>query len=173
MQLLRVVGDLEEPLGQFALLDDGAIVSVLNPAMLLGRTRASPAPKASTAATRIVVADDSLTSRAAVKTMLEIAGYTVVPACDGEDAWSQLARGGVDLVVSDVGLPDATGYDLMRELRARMPIRGIAISGWGRPEDIAKSREAGFSEHLTKPVGLQKLEQAIGRVWASTGSRSA
>ncbi|HSK79820.1 MAG TPA: ATP-binding protein [Thermoanaerobaculia bacterium] len=66
-----------------------------------------------------------------------------------------------DLVVSDLGLPDGTGLDLMRELTRRHGLRGIALSGYGMEEDIRKSREAGFARHLTKPVNLQALESAI------------
>lgn len=117
--------------------------------------------------------EDHHDSAELLSSLLELRGHEVAIAESVKDALRLASEKPFDLVVSDVGLPDATGYDLMRELRARMEIRGIAISGWGRPEDIAKSHEAGFSEHLTKPVALQKLEQAIGRVWGSTGSRSA
>ncbi|HSF39204.1 MAG TPA: ATP-binding protein [Thermoanaerobaculia bacterium] len=71
------------------------------------------------------------------------------------------ARDPFDLVVSDLGLPDGTGLDLMRELTRRHGLRGIALSGYGMEEDIRKSREAGFARHLTKPVNLQALESAI------------
>lgn len=122
---------------------------------------------------RLLIVEDHHDTAELLSSLLELRGHEVAIAESVEAALRLASEKPFDLVVSDVGLPDATGYDLMRELRARMEIRGIAISGWGRPEDIAKSREAGFSEHLTKPVGLQKLEQAIGRVWSSTGSRSA
>lgn len=122
---------------------------------------------------RLLIVEDHRDTAELLSNLLEMRGHEVAIAESVKDALRLAGEKSFDLVVSDVGLPDATGYDLMRELRARMPIRGIAISGWGRPEDIARSREAGFSEHLTKPVGLQRLEQAIGRVWASTGSRSA
>ena len=72
-----------------------------------------------------------------------------------------------DLLISDVGLPDGNGMDLLRVLRTRHPIRGIAISGFGMDTDIGKSLEAGFAEHLVKPVKLEKLEAAIARAMAS------
>ena len=72
-----------------------------------------------------------------------------------------------DLLISDVGLPDGNGMDLLRVLRTKHFIRGIAISGFGMDGDIAKSMEAGFAEHLVKPVKLEKLEAAIARVMAS------
>jgi CheY-like chemotaxis protein len=103
-----------------------------------------------------------------LSSLLERRGHRVVLAGNVEDALRLAGESTFDLVVSDVGLPDATGYELMRELLIRMPIRGIAMSGWGRPEDIAKSRDAGFSEHLIKPVPLEKLTQAIDRVCSAT-----
>jgi DNA-binding response OmpR family regulator len=69
-----------------------------------------------------------------------------------------------DLLISDVGLPDGNGMELLRNLRAKSNIPGIAISGFGTDADIEKSLEAGFSEHLVKPVQLEKLEAAIARV---------
>ena len=67
-----------------------------------------------------------------------------------------------DLLLSDIGLPDGTGWDLLRELRAgARPIRAIAISGLGAPEDLERSESAGFSEHLVKPVAPEKLEEAV------------
>jgi CheY-like chemotaxis protein len=118
---------------------------------------------------RLLIVEDHRDTAELLSSLLELRGHEVTVAASVQDALRVANETPFDLVVSDVGLPDATGYDLMRQLRARKPILGIAISGWGRPEDIAKSREAGFSEHLTKPVGLQKLEQAIGRVRRSTG----
>lgn len=99
-----------------------------------------------------------------MSSLLELRGHEVVIANCVADALRLAGELPFDLVLSDVGLPDATGYDLMRELLARSAIRGIALSGWGRSEDIERSLAAGFSEHLIKPVRLDALEQAIARV---------
>jgi CheY-like chemotaxis protein len=66
-----------------------------------------------------------------------------------------------DLLISDIGLPDRSGYDLMRELRNSKGLRGIALSGFGMEHDVSKARAAGFSEHLTKPINFERLEEAI------------
>jgi DNA-binding response OmpR family regulator len=74
------------------------------------------------------------------------------------------AAGGIGLVVSDLGLPDGSGHDLMRELTRRWHLKGIALSGYGMEEDVRRSREAGFARHLTKPVDLEVLRAAIRQV---------
>jgi len=71
-----------------------------------------------------------------------------------------------DVLVSDIGLPDGTGLDLMRALLDLYPIKGIALSGFGMEEDIRRSREAGFSDHLVKPVNPQRLQEVIQQVTA-------
>ena len=67
------------------------------------------------------------------------------------------------LLISDIALPDGTGVELMSCLRAISNIRGIAISGFGMNGDIEKSLQAGFAEHLVKPIKVEKLEAAIER----------
>jgi DNA-binding response OmpR family regulator len=66
-----------------------------------------------------------------------------------------------DLVISDLGLPDGSGLDLMRKLREQYGLMGICLTGYGMEEDIARSVDAGFRRHLTKPVDLGKLETVI------------
>ncbi len=77
------------------------------------------------------------------------------------------AQNSFDLLISDIALPDGTGMELMSYLRAMSHIPGIAISGFGMNGDIEKSFEAGFAEHLVKPVKMENLEAAIDRVMAS------
>jgi CheY-like chemotaxis protein len=72
-----------------------------------------------------------------------------------------------DMLICDIGLPDETGYELMKKIRERKPIKGIAVTAYGAEEDLRKSRDAGFSEHFLKPVELSRLHEAIQRVLAS------
>jgi CheY-like chemotaxis protein len=76
--------------------------------------------------------------------------------------------GPFDLVISDIGLPDASGYDLMKQLKTRHGMQGIALSGYGMDEDVRRGRDAGFVDHVTKPVNFPQLEAAIERVLAQT-----
>ena len=71
-----------------------------------------------------------------------------------------------DIVVSDLGLPDMTGYEFIQRLHETRALKGIAMSGYGMEEDIQKSFAAGFSEHLVKPLDLSSLERAIRRLAA-------
>ena len=74
------------------------------------------------------------------------------------------ARSSFDLLISDIALPDGTGIELMTYLRAISGMPGIAISGFGMNGDVTKSLDAGFAEHLVKPVKIENLEAAINRV---------
>jgi CheY-like chemotaxis protein len=69
-----------------------------------------------------------------------------------------------DLLISDLGLPDGNGRELMRQAHKKHSIRGIALSGYGMESDIKASLEAGFAEHLTKPVNIVQLQESIQRV---------
>jgi len=77
-------------------------------------------------------------------------------------------RGEFDLLVSDIGLPDGTGLDLIRRLRKSRPVRGIALSGFGLDSDLQRSFDAGFLAHLTKPVNFASLEATIRQVAGGT-----
>jgi two-component system CheB/CheR fusion protein len=71
--------------------------------------------------------------------------------------------GAVDLVLSDLGLPDGSGLDLMRQLSREFGLPGVAISGYGMEDDVRHAREAGFFAHLTKPVNFQQVQAVIGQ----------
>ncbi len=98
--------------------------------------------------------------------LLRRLGHEVTTASTIREALTAAHDKHFDLVISDLGLPDGLGYDLMRALRAGNHLRGIALSGYGMSEDIQLSQEAGFAEHLVKPVDLNKLEEAMIRVLA-------
>jgi DNA-binding response OmpR family regulator len=93
--------------------------------------------------------------------LLRNEGHDVKPAASVKDGLAVAAREKIDLVVSDLGLPDGSGLDLMRQLRAQYNLKGICLTGFGMDEDIAGSMEAGFCQHLTKPIDLDRLIAAI------------
>ncbi len=113
---------------------------------------------------RILIVEDHKDTAAMLARLLGATGYHVAVANTAAAALEIADRQHFDLVVSDIGLPDSTGYDFMRRLCERRKIKGIAMSGYGMEEDIRRSLAAGFSEHLVKPVNLSSLEQAIRRL---------
>jgi len=113
---------------------------------------------------RVLLVEDHADTAMVLARLLRLVGHNVRAAGSAAAALELAANETFDLVISDVGLPDATGYDLMREVRQRYPIAGIAMTGYGMEDDVRKSREAGFVEHLVKPVTLKMLEQALRRV---------
>jgi DNA-binding NarL/FixJ family response regulator len=74
--------------------------------------------------------------------------------------------GPIDVLVSDIGLADGNGCDLLRQLRAAGPLPAIALSGRDREADVQSARDAGFNEYLGKPVGIAQLVEALRRVAA-------
>ena len=108
--------------------------------------------------------DDTLMIMARV---LKSLGFTVIAAKTVAEALDAAATNKFDLLVSDIGLPDGSGLDIMREVRERYGVRGIALSGFGQAEDVMRSRAAGFTEHLVKPVNFQMLESTVRKLACS------
>jgi PAS domain S-box-containing protein len=114
----------------------------------------------------LLVEDHQDTARV-MRRVLETAGYAVAHAASVAQARTLAHERKFDLVISDVGLPDGTGLDLMRDLNQAYGLTGIALSGFGTEDDVSASKAAGFSEHLTKPVEWERLRDAITRVLAA------
>lgn len=118
----------------------------------------------------ILLVEDHKDTSDLLTALLESLGHKVKVAGTIADALQAASAHSYDLLISDIGLPDRSGVDLMRELRrSGSTIKGIALSGYGREEDIQRCREAGFAEHLTKPVDIDLLEQAVARLGAGIG----
>jgi signal transduction histidine kinase/CheY-like chemotaxis protein len=109
----------------------------------------------------VLVVDDHVDTCTGMKMMLERRGYRVTVAHSADQAVEKTLHEEFDLVISDIGLPDRSGYELMRELSATKGLRGIALSGFGMENDVSRARAAGFSEHLTKPINFDRLEESI------------
>jgi PAS domain S-box-containing protein len=111
----------------------------------------------------LLVEDHSDTARVLLR-ILTKAGYHVDLAHRVSEARALAAEKPFDLVISDLGLPDGSGLELMRHLSTTYGLRGIALSGFGTDEDLAASQAAGFDAHLTKPVDWDRLKEAIARL---------
>ena len=120
---------------------------------------------------RILLVDDHVDSVRPMQLFLETIGYRVTTAHSVAAALRASCEKEFDLLVSDIGLPDGSGDDLMRQLQGKgHKLLSIALSGYGTEQDIAKSRAAGFQLHLTKPVSPQHLQTTIDSLLAGTVS---
>jgi hypothetical protein len=117
---------------------------------------------------RILMVDDHADTAVAMQRLLNRLGYHVRTADCVQSAILAAESESFDILISDLGLPDGSGIDLLRELiaRGRQPAKGIALSGFSRDEDIRQSLDAGFTEHLSKPVNLQRLQSLLERLIA-------
>jgi two-component system, chemotaxis family, CheB/CheR fusion protein len=134
------------------------------------RTAIAAATPAESRALRILLVDDHQDTCIALERLLVRRGHLVAATHNVRSAMEAAVRNRFDLLISDIALPDGTGTEFMTWLRAISGIPGIAISGFGMNGDIEKSLEAGFAEHLVKPVKMEKLEAAIDRVIGASGS---
>ena len=130
-----------------------------------------PAPKEGRKI-RVLLVDDHRDTCILMKSMLLRRGFEVTTA-DSVASALEAADGFVfDVLLSDLGLPDGSGHDLIRKLAAKADakIAGIALTGFGREEDRRQSRLAGFAEHFTKPINFTKLEAALRRLYEDSSS---
>jgi PAS domain S-box-containing protein len=113
---------------------------------------------------RILFVDDNADTALALSKFLNASGHSVKTAGSAAAALELAGKEPFDVIISDIGLPDASGYELMKEIKARYPMQGIAMSGYGMDEDLQKSRDAGFSDHIVKPASVAQLERSIRRL---------
>jgi PAS domain S-box-containing protein len=132
----------------------------------LGKPEERPAarpPRARTASPRVLLVEDHDSSREALARLLAARNLSVEQASSAAEALEKAKSSPIDLVISDIGLPDTNGYELMKILKDAYGCGGIALSGYGTRRDIERSKEAGFMLHLTKPVQASALDDALRR----------
>jgi CheY-like chemotaxis protein len=112
-------------------------------------------------ARRILLVEDHEDTLRVMARLLRSGGHAVSTAASVQAALDVLDSQSFDLIISDLGLPDGSGLELIRQVKLKQPIHSIALSGFGMDEDVQRSLEAGFDVHLTKPVNLGMLETAI------------
>ena len=113
---------------------------------------------------RLLLVDDHADTRAVLSRLLTKSGHEVLTADSADQALKILDGGRFDVLISDIGLPDCSGYELVREAKRRQPLKGIALSGLGMDDDILRSMEAGFDCHLTKPINFQELKSVLEKI---------
>ena len=115
----------------------------------------------------ILVVDDHDDTLRSMKMLLTRLGYEVLAAENMTDALRIAEERHFDILLSDIALPDGNGLELLKRIRARRNVPALALSGFGMDEDIDRSREAGFADHLTKPVSIDRLQAAISQLEAN------
>jgi CheY-like chemotaxis protein len=140
------------------------LATVAEPAAEARGSTTSPVAPARCEGLRVLLVDDHDDTREVLARLLRRRGYEVEAARDAREARLLSGERNFDLIVSDISLPDATGCKLFEELNAKHGLPGIAMSGFSSDADFAQSKEAGFLEHLVKPIDANALDLAIQRV---------
>ena len=124
-------------------------------------------------ALRIVLVEDQDDSRAMLKFVLERRGHRVRTAADGPAGVQVIVDHRPDIALVDIGLPGADGYQVAHQVRHHLggSVKLVALTGYGQPADIARSRESGFDRHVTKPLSPDKLELILLELMAPTNGR--
>jgi signal transduction histidine kinase len=113
---------------------------------------------------RLLVIEDHEPTMTVLARLLRRNGHDVLTASTVKDALSLASTHTFDLVISDIGLPDGNGIDLMRQLTSDYGLRGIAMSGYGMAADRAQTKQAGFLEHLVKPIKFDQLDRVLREI---------
>jgi CheY-like chemotaxis protein/anti-sigma regulatory factor (Ser/Thr protein kinase) len=114
---------------------------------------------------RVLLVEDHKSTAVVLANLLAARRYEVLAAGSVAEALAVAGRETFDVLISDIGLPDGDGYQLMTELRTRhQNLVGIALTGYGMEGDVTRSRAAGFSTHLTKPINVHALETALAAI---------
>ncbi len=150
-------------------LDRGARFQVRLPASEGApvQTESEPADLVLDRPLRLLLVEDHEPTLLVLTRLLTRAGHAVSSASRVAAARELASRQTFDLMISDIGLPDGTGIELMKELRHAHGLRGVALSGYGMEEDLRRSREAGFEVHLVKPVDFGQLRRTLAQFTAS------
>jgi CheY-like chemotaxis protein len=124
------------------------------------------ATRPNSSALRIFVVEDHGDSLEVLRIYLEHCGYVVLSARSKGEALKEIPTAYCDVLLSNIGLPDGNGWDLVREVGKLRPLYAIAMSGYGMKADRDRSAEAGFRHHLIKPIPVKKLTDLLEEAFA-------
>ncbi len=116
---------------------------------------------------RVLIVDDNSDAAATLSMLLQMDGHMVKTAATGASALDTFASFAPQVVLLDIGLPDLNGYEVARRIRSSETgrhARLFAVTGWGQAEDKRRAVEAGFDQHLTKPVDPDLLSRMLERL---------
>jgi two-component system, chemotaxis family, CheB/CheR fusion protein len=116
---------------------------------------------------RVLIVDDNEDAANALAMVLQLSGHETASVYTAADALEHAAVFKPDVVLLDIGLPGMDGYEVAQRLRELPGLRGIklvAVTGYGRSDDRLRARDAGFDDHLTKPVEFEVLDRTLARM---------
>ena len=115
---------------------------------------------------RILVVEDHGETLRTMSRLLAHFGHEISMADGARRALEIIESKNFDVVLSDIGLPDGSGYDVISHAKRKQPVKGVALTGFDKEEDIERSKKAGFDFHLTKPVDFHELRTVLGQIGA-------
>lgn len=136
----------------------------------LSTSGSSPAQPRSASSLALLIVEDHEASRMVLQQLLTLHGHSVTTASTVREALNAYEAGHFDAVISDLGLPDGSGFELMAQIQSIRPVPAIALTGYGMEGDLQGSKEAGFFAHLVKPLNVNDLKQMLVRVEDLRGS---
>jgi two-component system, chemotaxis family, CheB/CheR fusion protein len=142
----------------------GAVFTVWMPLAMQTPTSTASATLSMSLQQRILIVDDDIDSLTSFAALLELEGASVSTTTRASEALSMLAEGNYDLLLSDIGMPEMSGLELMKRARELQPakhFRSVAISGYGSESDARDARAAGFDAHVSKPISIERLRAAL------------
>lgn len=113
---------------------------------------------------RVLVIEDNADLLEILEDLVILLGHTVATATSGRAGLEAAKSFCPDVITCDIGLPDISGYEVARLVRTDTSLKNtllIAMSGYAQPEDLDRSRDAGFDRHLSKPVSVEALSEAL------------
>jgi DNA-binding response OmpR family regulator len=110
----------------------------------------------------ILLVEDHNHTRIGLLRLLTLFGYQVSTADNARTALNVLGARQLDTLISDIGLPDGTGFELVAEARKQQRLKAVALTAWTADADRQRGLEAGFDEYLSKPLNFQQLLEVLG-----------
>ena len=124
----------------------------------------SQTPQKPAKSLRILLVEDHGDTRQTLSRLLTHFGHQISVADNTQSALAIMQSQKFDVVLSDIGLPDGSGYDVISQAKQKQPVKAVAITGFGTDEDVRRGKEAGFDFHLVKPIDFHELRTVLDQV---------
>ncbi|HYK24340.1 MAG TPA: response regulator [Candidatus Acidoferrum sp.] len=115
---------------------------------------------------RILVVEDHGDTRRTLSRLLSYFGHQISVADSRQSALQMIAAKNFDVLLTDIALPDGSGYDVASRAKREQHVKSVALTGFDRAEDIRRGKDAGFDFYLTKPIDFAELRTVLGQIAA-------